>query len=183
MDNTNCNFFRNPNSDEHLLIKEEEDIRYGKEIKSIRILLIIEGIAAIAAILGFFLPIGIGLSRRIILLVIDAFLVGVTIPSLIITNRQFKKINELSYKVQNVTVTDVHNEVHGLISDMIVTFTSDDESTYTMNTNTTGDMIFAKGIKGLLVIIDGEKNVLLTSKYRFHVTHLEESHDTPEVQQ
>lgn len=159
-----------PSADEQSRIKDNEEERYGREIKAIRTLLIVEGIAAVASILGFFLPIGIGLSRRIILLVIDAFLLYITLSSLNITNRQRRKINGGSYKVQNVTVAKTHQESYGLKSDMIVTFVSDEEKTYVMNTNTTSDMVFERGAKGLLVIIDDEKNVLLTNMYRFLVT-------------
>jgi hypothetical protein len=36
-----------------------------------------------------------------------------------------------------------------------------------MNTKTTGDGALIKGLSGMLVIINGEKNILLTCKYRF----------------
>ncbi|MCQ2528845.1 MAG: hypothetical protein MJ108_06995 [Saccharofermentans sp.] len=170
MEHNDNNFFRMPSSDEQSRIKGNEEERYGREIKAIRTLLIVEGIAAVASILGFFLPIGIGLSRRIILLAIDAFLLYITLTSLNITNRQRRKINGGSYRVQNVTVAKTHQESHGLKSDMIVTFVSDENKTYVMNTNTTCDMVFERGAKGLLVVIDDEKNVLLTNMYRFLVT-------------
>lgn len=168
MSNTDV-FFRTATPEEQALISQSEDTRYGRETKSIRILLIAEIIAALAVVVDFIFPVlHLGAIRRLVLLVLDVFLLYITLGSFNITRRQLRKIKGGSYKVQTVTITDVHNEAHGIRSDMIVTFDDGNEGTYTLNTNTTGDMALVQGYSGLLVIIDDEKNVLLTNSYRFY---------------
>lgn len=168
MQNTTNTFFRTATSSEQTLISRHEESRYSREINAVRTLLIAEGVAALAVIFDLIFPfLHLGIIRRLILLVLDVFLLYVTLVSLNITMRQRCKIKGNSYHVQDVTITDVRNEFHGLRSDMIVTFTNDKKETYVLNTNTTRDAALVKGATGLLVIIDDEKNVLLTNNYRF----------------
>lgn len=163
----NKDVLREATPDEQMKITSYEETRYAKEIKSIKILLVVEGIAVLAPILDLFLPLNLGVVRSIILTVLGLILGYMTIKSLNIIRRQFNKIKNQSYKVLLGTVIETQNQVHGLTSDFIATVANEDGDTYVLNTNTTGDVGLLKGNKGLLVIIDGEENVLFTSKYRF----------------
>ena len=160
-------FFRSADEQEKKLIAEYEHGLYKRELTSAVFLLLIFVISVAAAVISYFIPIGFGAVLRIFIIIAGAFLIAVTILSIKIIKRQLAKIMSGDYGVQNVTITETHNEIRGLSSDQIVTFTSGSGASYVMNTRTTGDMSLAAGKAGLLVIISGEENVLLTRKYRF----------------
>ena len=159
-------FFRQADEQEKSYIAESEQYLYQRQRKSFVLLLFIFTGAFIVG-LSLFVPMRIGVVLAVIMIASGILMIFVTATSLRITKRQLTKVRQGDYRVQNVTITDVHNEIRGLRSNQYVTFTSGTGAEYLMNTNTTGDQGLVRGAKGLLVIINDEKNILLTCKYRF----------------
>jgi len=160
-------FFRQADEQEKSYIAESEQYLYQRQHKSFVLLLLIFTGAFIVGLVSLFVPMRIGVVLAVIMIASGILMIFVTATSLRITKRQLTKVRQGDYRVQNVTITDVHNEIRGLRSNQYVTFTSGTGAEYLMNTNTTGDQGLVRGAKGLLVIINDEKNILLTCKYRF----------------
>ena len=164
-------FFRDAEDQEKAWIAANEAILYKRQCKSFIMLIILFAFCLTMGILGLFFPIGLGRLFCIVMIPISIFLVVITAIGIWTTKRQLVKVRNGDYGVQNVTITDVHNEVHGIKSDQHVTFTAENGESYEMNTHTTGDAGLIRGTAGLLVILHGESNILLTSKYRFFPEH------------
>ena len=160
-------FFRQADEQEKSYIAENECFLYKRERRSFVILLLLFAGAFIVGLVSFFVPMGIGVALAVVLIAAGVLMSIVTVISLRSKKRQLNKVRRGDYGVQHVVITDVHNEIHGLKSNQYVTFTSGTGAEYRMNTNTSGDQSLFRGRKGLLVIINNEKNVLLTCKYRF----------------
>lgn len=169
MKNNTTEFFRKPDSNELAMVQINEEVRHRKDGKSYRILYTMSIIAIVAALLAFVLPtlVKIGVVRRLVLLVLGGIILIMTHKSYLISKRHLNKVKAGDFVVQDVTITDTRNVVHGMSSDQHVFFTSRDGKVYELNTNTTGDGNLVKGHHGLLVIINDEKNVLMTANYRF----------------
>jgi len=161
------NFFRNVTEQEKRMIEASEELLYRRQQRSFLLLALIGVMSVGAAILSRFVRIGIGTVLCILMIIIGILLLAMIAFSMKITHRQLQKVRTCDYQVQDVVITDVHNEIHGLRSNQYVTFTSPAGENYVMNTETTGDASFIKGKCGLLIILNGEKNILLTCKYRF----------------
>ena len=160
-------FFREAEEQEKKWIAANEAVLYKRQCKSFIMLMILFAFCLTMGILGLFFPIGLGRLFCIVMIPISIILLVILTIGIWTTKRQLAKVRNGDYGVQNVTITDVHNEVHGLKSDQLVTFTAEFGESYEMNTHTTGDASLIQGRSGLLVIIHGESNILLTSKYRF----------------
>ena len=160
-------FFRHADEQEKRYIAELEHHLYKKECRSLLFLLLLFSCSFIVGLVSLFVPMRIGTVLAGLMIAAGGLLIPVTVISLHIVKRQLQKIGRCDYRVQDVIITDVHNEIHGLRSNQYVTFTSGTGEEYRMNTNTTGDAALMQGLKGLLVIINDEKNILLTCKYRF----------------
>lgn len=161
-------FFRNPDDMEKALITEYEERLYKRQCISCVFLMLIFAFSFIIGLVSLFIPTGLGKTLSVFMIAAGIVFSVICYKSILIIKRQLQKIRDHDYMVQEVTITDVHNEIHGVSSDQIVTFTSDSKATYVMNTKTTGDQGLTRGKKGLLVIINGEENILLTCKYRFY---------------
>jgi len=160
-------FFREANEQEKRMIAENEEMLYRRERRNYVILMLLFASTFSVALISFFAHIGIGMVLRIVMITVSLVLAVIVMISLRTIARQRNEIRASDYKVQDVIIIDVHNEIHGLKSDQHVTFEAMNGETYKMNTHTTGDMGLVRGAKGLLVILNGERNILLTCKYRF----------------
>ncbi len=161
------NFFREAEEPEKAWIAANEAMLYKRQLKSFIMLMILFAFCLTMGILGLFFPIGLGRLFCIVMIPISIILLVILSIGIWTTKRQLAKVRNGDYGVRNVTVTDVHNEVHGLKSDQHVTFTAENGESYEMNTHTTGDASLFRGAAGLLVILHGESNILFTCKYRF----------------
>ena len=160
-------FFRDAEDWEKAWIAANEAMLYKRQLRSFIMLMILFTFSLVMGILGLFFPFGLGRLFCIVMIPVSIVLLVITAVGIWTTKRQLVKVRNGDYGVQNVTITDVHNEVHGLKSDQHVTFTAENGEAYEMNTHTTGDASLIRGAAGLLVILHGESNILLTSKYRF----------------
>ena len=159
--------FRDAEDPEKAWIAANEAMFYKRQRKSFIMLMILFAFCLTMGILGLFFPMGLGRCFCIVMIPISIILLVILTIGMWTAKRQLVKVRNGDYGVQNVTITDVHNEVHGLKSDQLVTFMAEFGESYEMNTHTTGDASLIQGRSGLLVIIHGETNTLLTSKYRF----------------
>ena len=159
--------FREAEEQEKKWIAANEAVFYKRQCKSFIMLMILFAFCLTMGILGLFFPIGLGRLFCIVMIPISIILLVILTIGIWTTKRQLAKVRNGDYGVQNVIITDVHNEVHGLKSDQLVTFTAEIGESYEMNTHTTGDAGLIRGAAGLLVILHGESNILLTCKYRF----------------
>ena len=155
-------FFRDADEREQRLITGQE-----RKCRSFIFLLLLFSGAFVLGLISFFIQIRIGTVLAVFMIAAGCVLIPVTVVSIRITKRQLGKVEQGDYRVQDVIITEVHNEIHGLRSNQYVTFTSGTGENYIMNTNTTGDAALVQGAKGLLVILNDEQNILLTCKYRF----------------
>ena len=160
-------FFRDAEDPEKAWIAANEAVFHKRQRKSFIMLMILFAFCLTMGILGLFFPMGLGRCVCIVMIPISIIMLVIMAIGMWTAKRQLVKVRNGDYSVQNVTITDVHNEVHGLKSDQHVTFTAENGESYEMNTHTTGDAGLIRGAAGLLVILHGESNILLTCKYRF----------------
>ena len=118
-------FFREAEEQEKKWIAANEAVFYKRQCKSFIMLMILFAFCLTMGILGLFFPVGLGRCFCIVMIPISIIMLVIMAIGMWTAKRQLVKVRNGDYGVQNVTITDVHNEVHGLKSDQHVTFTAE----------------------------------------------------------
>lgn len=165
----NAYYFTRPATpEEHNYIYNQEKIRYKDEIKKYSILMTSELFLIVLSIATLFIRTILGTILGICFIAIGSFFLYKTFEAMRITKRQLSKIESSTYRIQNVLIQETHIEVTWLSSKLVAYVYDEDGKRFPLYTNLTSSETIVQGARGIMVILEDEKNSFMTFRYRFY---------------